>query len=181
DRPDIARARRAWRRRQAGWDPARLIFLDESGAKTNLTRLRGRAQRGQRLHAKSPQGHWHTTTMISSIRSDGSSACMAVDGAADTEVFQAYVRRVLCPTVRAGDIVIMDNLPPHKNELTLSLLTELGAQILFLPAYSPEPQSDRKNVEQSQSPAAECRSPDAAQSDPSDRFGFAECHASGRD
>jgi len=76
--------------------------------------------------------------MISSIRSDGSSACMAVDGAADTEVFQAYVRQVLCPTVRAGDIVIMDNLPPHKNELTLSLLTELGAQILFLPAYSPD-------------------------------------------
>jgi transposase len=76
--------------------------------------------------------------MISSIRSDGSSACMAIDGAADTEVFQAYVREVLCPTVRAGDIVIMDNLAPHKNELTLSLLTQLGAEILFLPAYSPD-------------------------------------------
>ena len=76
--------------------------------------------------------------MISSIRSDGSSACMAIDGAADTEVFQAYVRQVLCPTVRAGDIVIMDKLPPHKNELTLSLLTQLGAEILFLPAYSPD-------------------------------------------
>ena len=134
----MARARRAWRRRQAGWDPARLIFLDESGAKTNLTRLRGRAQRGQRLHAKSPQGHWHTTTMISSIRWDGSSACIAIDGAADTEVFRTYVREVLCPTVRPGDIVIMDNLPPHKNERTLSLLTGLGAEVLFLPAYSPD-------------------------------------------
>lgn len=76
--------------------------------------------------------------MISSIRLDGSTACMAMDGAADTEAFQAYVRQVLCPTVRSGDIVIMDNLAPHKNELTLSLLTEAGAQILFLPAYSPD-------------------------------------------
>ena len=76
--------------------------------------------------------------MISSIRLDGSTACMAIGGAADTEVFQAYVRQVLCPTVRAGDIVIMDNLPPHKSELTLSLLEQAGAQILFLPAYSPD-------------------------------------------
>jgi len=76
--------------------------------------------------------------MISSIRLDGSTACMAIDGAADTEVFQAYVRQVLCPTLRAGDIVIMDNLPPHKSELTLSLLAQAGAQILFLPAYSPD-------------------------------------------
>jgi transposase len=76
--------------------------------------------------------------MISSIRSDGSTACMALDGAADTEAFQVYVRQVLCPTVRSGDIVIMDNLAPHKNELTLSLLTQAGAQILFLPPYSPD-------------------------------------------
>lgn len=76
--------------------------------------------------------------MIGSIRLDGSTACMAMDGAADTEAFLAYVRQVLCPTVRSGDIVIMDNLAPHKNELTLSLLTQAGAQILFLPAYSPD-------------------------------------------
>jgi len=76
--------------------------------------------------------------MISSIRLDGSTACMAIDGAADTEVFQAYVRQVLCPTLRAGDIVIMDNLPPHKSERTLSLLAQAGAQTLFLPAYSPD-------------------------------------------
>jgi len=76
--------------------------------------------------------------MISSIRLDGSTACMAIEGAADTEVFQAYIRQVLRPTVRAGDVVIMDNLPPHKNDLTLSLLTEVGAQVLFLPAYSPD-------------------------------------------
>ena len=106
----LARARRAWRRRQLGFDPARLIFLDESGAKTNLTRLRGRAPRGERVHASSPHGHWNTTTMICSMRLDGSTACMTIESATDAEVFRAYVRRVLCPTLRKGDVVIMDNL-----------------------------------------------------------------------
>jgi transposase len=115
-----------------------LIFLDESGAKTNLTRLCGRAPKGQRVHAKAPQGHWNTTTMIGALRLDGSTACMTVNGAADTEVFQAYVRSILCPTLRSGDIVIMDNLSPHKCELTLFLLEAAGAQVAFLPAYSPD-------------------------------------------
>lgn len=119
-------------------DPAKLIFLDESGAKTNMTRLRGRALRGERVHAKSPHGHWKTTTMLCAMRIDGSTSCMAVDGATDTEVFRAYVDRVLCPTLRAGDIVVMDNLSPHKSEATLSLLKQAGAEVLFLPAYSPD-------------------------------------------
>lgn len=103
-----------------------------------MTRLRGRALRGERVHAAAPHGHWHTTTVIGSIRLDGSSAAMAIEGATDTEVFQAYVRHVLCPTLRAGDIVVMDNLSPHKNERTLSLIEALGASVLFLPAYSPD-------------------------------------------
>jgi transposase len=115
-----------------------LIFLDESGAKTNLTRLRGRAPRGKRVHAKSPHGHWQTTTMICAMRLDGSTACMTIEGATDTAVFRAYVRRVLCPTLRQGDVVILDNLSPHKSEPTLGLLARAGAQVLFLPAYSPE-------------------------------------------
>lgn len=115
-----------------------MIFLDESGAKTNLTRLCGRAPKGQRVHAKTPQGHWNTTTMLGALRLDGSTACMTIEGAADTEVFQAYVRHVLCPTLRPGDVVIMDNLSPHKSEPTLSLITDAGAHILFLPAYSPD-------------------------------------------
>jgi transposase len=115
-----------------------LIFLDESGAKTNLTRLRGRALRGKRVHAKSPHGHWQTTTMLCAMRVDGSTACMAVEGATDTEVFRAYVERVLCPTVRAGDLVVMDNLSPHKDDSTLDLLMEAGAEVRFLPAYSPD-------------------------------------------
>lgn len=90
------------------------------------------------MHASSPHGHWHTTTMIASIRLDGSTACMAIEGATDTEVFRAYIRNVLCPTLRAGDIVVMDNLLPHKNALTLALIEQAGASALFLPAYSPD-------------------------------------------
>ena len=132
------RARRLWRQRQASLDPAKLIFLDESGAKTNLTRLWGRALKGQRVHASIPQGHWQTATMISSIRLDGSTACMALEGATDTESFRAYVRAVLVPALRSGDIVVMDNLSPHKSDPTLALITQAGAQVLFLPAYSPD-------------------------------------------
>lgn len=76
--------------------------------------------------------------MISSIRLDGSTTCMAIDGATDTEVFQTYVRKVLCPALRPGDVVIMDNLAPHKNQETLNVITQAGGQVLFLPAYSPD-------------------------------------------
>ncbi len=103
-----------------------------------MTRLRGRAPRGARVQARAPHGHWHTTTMISSIRLDGSTACMTIEGATDPAVFRAYVGRVLCPTLRAGDVVIMDNLSPHKNDLTLALLERAGASVRFLPAYSPD-------------------------------------------
>lgn len=76
--------------------------------------------------------------MISSIRVDGSTACMAVEGATDTEVFRAYVREVLCPTLQPGEVVIMDNLSAHKSDPTLRLIEQKGAQVLFLPAYSPD-------------------------------------------
>lgn len=103
-----------------------------------MTRRCGRALRGERVHASAPAGHWQTTTMISSIRLDGSTACMAVEGATDTEVFQAYVREVLCPTPRPGDLVVMDNLSPHKHGPTLQLIAQTGAAVRFLPAYSPD-------------------------------------------
>ena len=119
-------------------DPAKLIFLDESGAQTNLTRLCGRALKGERAHASAPHGHWQTTTMISSIRLDGSTACMALEGTTDTESFRAYVDQMLVPTLRLGDIIVMDNLSPHKSDPTLALITNAGAQVLFLPAYSPD-------------------------------------------
>jgi transposase len=112
--------------------------LDESAAKTNLTRLCGRAPKGERVPASTPHGHWHTTTMISSLRLDGSTACLAIEGATDTEVFQTYVREVLCPTLRPGDLVVMDNLSPHKSDQTLALIAQAGAEVRFLPAYSPD-------------------------------------------
>jgi len=119
-------------------DPAKLIFLDESGAKTNLTRRCGRALKGERVHARTPCGHWQTTTMIGSLRLDGSTACMALEGTTDTESFGAYVGQVLVPILRPDDIVIMDNLSPHKSDPILALITNAGAQVLFLPAYSPD-------------------------------------------
>jgi transposase len=115
-----------------------LIFLDESGAKTNLTRLCARAPKGQRAHASTPHGHWQTTTMMASLRLDGRTACMTLEGATDTESFRAYVEVVLVPTLRPGDLVVMDNLSPHKSDPTLALITAVGAQVLFLPAYSPD-------------------------------------------
>jgi transposase len=103
-----------------------------------MTRLRGRAPRGERVLASAPAGHWQTTTMIAAIRLTGQTAALAIEGATDTEVFQVYVREVLCPTLQPGDIVVMDNLSPHKNETTLALIAAAGASVLFLPAYSPD-------------------------------------------
>lgn len=103
-----------------------------------MTRRCGRAPRGERVHASAPAGHWQTTTMLASIRLDGSTACMTIEGATDTEVFQTYVREVLCPTLRRGDLVVMDNLSPHKHDPTLQLIEQTGASVRFLPAYSPD-------------------------------------------
>jgi transposase len=114
------------------------VFIDESAAKTNMTRLRGRSLCGERVYACTPHGHWHTSTMISSIRLDGSAACMVVDGATDNDVFRAYVLEVLFPSLRPGDLVIMDNLSPHKNSQVIELIEKAGAKVLFLPAYSPD-------------------------------------------
>ena len=103
-----------------------------------MTRLRGRSPRGQRLRSSCPHGHWHTTTVIGAVRVDGTTACMAIEGATDTEVFRAYVSDVLVPVLRPGDLVVMDNLAPHKNEHTIALIEAAGAQVAFLPAYSPD-------------------------------------------
>ena len=103
-----------------------------------MTRLRGRSPRGERLVCHAPHGHWCTTTMISSVRLDGTTACMTIEGATNTEVFRAYVREVLVPSLRPGDIVVMDNLGAHKNPDTISLIEKVGAEVRFLPAYSPD-------------------------------------------
>lgn len=119
-------------------DAERLVFLDESGAKTNRTRLRGRARRGQRVRDHAPHGHWKMTTMLGSVRLDGTSSCMVIDGATTREVFREYVRKVLCPTLRPGDIVIADNLSAHKDRESEVLINARGATFEFLPPYSPD-------------------------------------------
>lgn len=127
-----------WKATQNDLNLSRLVFLDESGAKTNMTRLRGRTKGGQRLVDSTPHGHWCTTTMISSIRLDGSTACMAIDDATSAEVFREYVRQVLLPTLRPGDIVVLDNLSAHKDKEALALIAAVGAEVWFLPPYSPD-------------------------------------------
>jgi transposase len=117
---------------------AKLVFIDESGAKTNMTRLYGRAKGGLRMVDDTPCGHWHTTTMISSLRLDGSTACMVIDGATDKDVFGTYVQYFLLPTLKAGDIVVLDNLSAHKHTDAISMIESIGAAVWFLPPYSPD-------------------------------------------
>ena len=130
--------REEWRTQQGALDLTRLVFLDESGAKTNMTRLRGRALGGRRLVDSAPHGHWCTTTIIGAVRLDGSTACMTVDGPTDTDIFREYVRCVLVPTLRIGDIVVLDNLSAHQGQQTLDLIEQAGAELRFLPPYSPD-------------------------------------------
>lgn len=119
-------------------DVGRLVFLDESGAKTNMTRLRARVKGGGRALDAAPSGHWETTTMISSLRVDGLTACMSVPGATDRVVFREYVRSVLAPTLRRGDRVVLDNLSAHQDAEARRLVESRGASLVFLPAYSPD-------------------------------------------
>lgn len=138
DREDVKAQREQWRTHTLELDASHFVFLDESGAKTNMTRLRGRAPRGQRVYDSAPHGHWHTTTMLSSVRLDGTTACMVVEGATDTDIFMAYVENVLVPSLRPGDIVVLDNLAPHKSPAVAAALRAAGADIRYLPPYSPD-------------------------------------------
>lgn len=115
-----------------------LVFIDESSAKTNMVRLYGRAKGGQRCYDDAPHGHWNTTTMISSIRLDGGTACMALEGGTTKEAYREYVRQILVPQLRRGDIVIFDNLAAHHDQKALDMIHAAGAMTLPLPAYSPD-------------------------------------------
>jgi transposase len=130
--------REAWREKTTGVDLRRLVFLDESGAKTNMTRLYGRSFDGLRLTDTAPHGHWCTTTMLSSVRWDGSTAPMVIEGPTDAEVFEAYVEQVLVPSLSPGDIVVMDNLAPHKTSAVVQAIESAGAEVWYLPPYSPD-------------------------------------------
>jgi Transposase and inactivated derivatives len=114
------------------------VFIDETGASTKMARLRGRAPRGQRLRAGVPHGHWKTTTFTGALRLSGMTAPMVLDGPMNRAWFLAYVEQVLCPTLRPGDIVILDNLPAHKGPAIRKVVEATGATLRFLPPYSPD-------------------------------------------
>lgn len=134
----MAQLRDEWWERFGGIDPVRLVFLDESGAKTNMTRLHARAPRGERIVEHTPHGHWHTTTMISAIRLSGVIAPMVIEGPMDSVVFRGYVERVLAPVLSRRDIVVMDNLAPHKTCGVQAAIEAVGAYLCYLPPYSPD-------------------------------------------
>lgn len=115
-----------------------MIFIDETWAKTNMTRLRGRAPRGERLIAKIPHGHWKTTTLIAALGIDGIRCSTVVDGAINGDVFEAFVRHVLLPELRPGDVVVMDNLSSHKRLAIRQLIESVRAKLVYLPPYSPD-------------------------------------------
>jgi transposase len=115
-----------------------LVFLDETWAKTNMTRLRGWARRGRKLLAKAPQGHWRTLTFLAALRSDRIDAPCVLDGPINGDSFIAYVEQFLVPTLTQGDIVIMDNLGSHKGRRVRRAIRAIGAKLFFLPPYSPD-------------------------------------------
>ena len=138
DRPDVAERRCYWKLTQAGIDPNRLVFLDEFGANTTMTRTHGRSLRGTRLVDKVPHGHWKSSTFLAGLRSTGLVAPLAIDGAMNGDVFVGYIAQHLAPLLQLGDIVILDNLPSHKRVEARHAIEAVGARLVFLPPYSPD-------------------------------------------
>ena len=140
DREDVARARAAWRAELAGIDPRRLVFLDESGIDTRLTRAYGRAPRGRRAAGKVPWGSWERLTIVGALALDGVVASMSIAAATGTAVFLAFVEQVLVPALRdrPDAIVVMDNLPAHRAEAVRDALDRAGLRHHYLPPYSPD-------------------------------------------
>jgi transposase len=134
----VARRRAQWKKYQGRLDPTRLVFIDETWAKTNMTRTHGRAPRGKRLVAKAPQGRWRTLTFLAALRHDRLEAPCVIDGPINGESFLAYVEQILIPTLGPGDIVIIDNLGSHKGKAVRRAIRAAGAKLFFLPPYSPD-------------------------------------------
>jgi transposase len=134
----LARFRARWKAHQDRVDPRRLVFVDETWVKTNMTRTRGWCQRGQPYLAKVPHGHWKTLTFLAGLRHDRIVAPYVLDGPVNGTVFTAWVEQALVPTLAPGDIVILDNLGSHKGDNTRKAIRAAGAHLLFLPPYSPD-------------------------------------------
>jgi len=134
----VLRRRQAWFEDQPDLEPERLVFIDETGASTKMARRYGRAPKGERCRAPVPHGHWKTTTFVGALRLEGMTAPMVLDGAMNGTAFLAYVEQVLAPTLKPGDIVVMDNLPAHKPVAVRQAIETAGAELRFLPPYSPD-------------------------------------------
>jgi len=137
-RPDVADRRTNWLFWRAALDYRRLVFLDETGADTKMARRFGRSWRGQRLVAHVPHGHWRTTTFVAGLRASGLAAPLVVDGPMNGSVFLAYVQQQLAPSLQPGDILILDNLSAHKVAGVREAVEAVGAQLVYLPPYSPD-------------------------------------------
>lgn len=137
-RPKLERRREQWIRYQTRIDPARLVFIDETWVKTNMSPLRGWSTRGERLVAHTPYGHWKTMTFIAALRHDRVEAPWVLNGPIDSEAFQAYIETQLVKTLKPGDIVVLDNLGSHKGAMVRNIVRAAGARLFFLPPYSPD-------------------------------------------
>jgi transposase len=138
DRADVVERRAAWRESQEQIDPAKVVFIDETWAKTNMTRTYGRSNLGTRLVEKTPCGRWQTTTFLGALRADGFIAPLTVEGAINGELFRAWVEQHLAPVLKPGDIVVMDNLSSHKVTGIREAIEAVGAELRYLPPYSPD-------------------------------------------
>src|SRR5712691_2285782 len=138
ERADVAEARQRWREDQPSLDPARLVFIDETGTSTNMTRLRGRGPRGARVVGRVPHGHWKITTFVAGLRCGAVTAPFVIDRPMNGLIFRAYLEHCLIPTLARGDIVIMDNLPAHKVAGVREAIEAAGAKLAYLPPYSPD-------------------------------------------
>jgi transposase len=138
DRPAVAQRRARWTKHQGRVEVERLVFIDETWTRTDMTALRGWAPRGERLIAKVPHGRWKTMTFLAALRHDRIDAPWFLEGPINGQSFRLYVEKVLLPTLRPGDIVIMDNLGSHKGKTVRQLIRSAGAKLFFLPKYSPD-------------------------------------------
>ena len=121
-----------------GIDPTQLVFVDESGATTEMTRRYGRAPSGERIREAAPAGHWSTLTLLGALTPEGILASMTVESPTDGDVFLAYLDQVLCPQLSPGQVVVMDNLAAHKVDGVRERIEAAGATLLYLPPYSPD-------------------------------------------
>jgi len=134
----VAAARTQWKDHQPQLDAAKLVFVDETAASTKMARLYGRAKRGRRVVGRIPWGHWKTVTFVAGLRLSGFTAPLVIDCAMNGDIFVDYVRQCLAPSLRPGDIVIIDNLPAHKREQARQIIEAAGASLIYLPPYSPD-------------------------------------------